>query len=116
MSRKTGKHHGREFKEKAILLGEEIGCASAASKLGISAGLLYLWIRTNTKGNLMKKQSVEARDALQAEREIRKLKRENEELKKANLILRELAKVFSKDPHDTSSRRSLNSTKKSNQR
>lgn len=117
MSPFSDKWSKQEIKHKAILLAEEIGCNRAASLLGMSSDRLSKWVQHKNHGKSMsKKDSPEAKAALLAEREIRKLKKENEELKTANLILKELASVFSKDPLPSNSGWSLNSMNKKNQK
>ena len=51
---------------------------------------------------MTKKTSVEAKALVMAELQIKKLEKENKQLKMANTILKEVAKVFSKDPLDSS--------------
>lgn len=109
-------HYPLEFKERAIVLGREIGPSHAGEKLGVDSSLLGKWIQGKDLEMAVKKDpkaSAEAKDAAAvAAKEIQKLRRENEELKKANHILREVASFFSKDPLPSSSRRSLNSQNK----
>ena len=112
-----GKWYKVEFKRKAVALGEEIGTTRAARKLGVGPDTLRMWIKRGVREvNMQRKNTPEAKAALEAANEIKKLKRENEELKKANLILRELASVFSKDRPNTDLEWSLNSSKVSNQK
>lgn len=99
-----------EFKRRAIALAREIGSSQAGPKLGIAADTLNVWIWLEDNGRKVTKQDTpEQRAAKLAERELQKLRRENEELKKANFILKEVAKVFSKDRSNSDLRRSLNS-------
>lgn len=109
-------HYPLEFKERAIVLGREIGPSHAGEKLGVDPSALGKWMKAKDLEMAVKKDpkaSAEAKDAARAAaKEIQKLKRENEELKKANFILKEVASFFSKDPLQSSSRRSLNSQNK----
>ena len=107
--------HSHEFRRRAIDLGHEIGITSAAEKLGVSSTVLQKWANRDAKGMLMrgkKKSTPEEKSAALAAAEIKKLRRENEDLKKANWILREVAQIFSKDRLDSDLKRSLNSPAK----
>lgn len=87
-----------EFKSRAIALAQEIGPDSAGPKLGIACSTLRRWVLAEIHGVRMSKLSSEEKAAARvAQKEIRKLKRENEELKKANWILRKVAEGFSMD-------------------
>jgi transposase-like protein len=108
-----GKGFNAEFKAKAMALAQEIGVMAAAPKLGVCPGVMRKWLDRYAKGQDMKKKDSPERQAvLLAEREVKRLKKENEELKKANWILKEVAKVFSKDPLESAVKRSLNSPAK----
>jgi transposase-like protein len=111
-----GARYPLEFKERAIGLGREIGVSHAGQKLGMDSSLLGKWIRGKDLEMTVKKEPKESPEAkaaaLAAAREIQKLKRENDELKKANQILKAVAELFSKDPLQFNSGRSLNSPSK----
>jgi len=106
-------HYPPLFREKAIVLGREIGPSHAGDKLGIERSLVCKWMKAKDLEMAVKKDpkaSAESKAALEAAaKEIRKLKRENDELKKANYVLKEVASFFSKDPLPSSSKGSLNS-------
>jgi transposase-like protein len=110
------KGYSSDFRIKALNLAEEIGYGRAASILGVTPRALYQWKEMPLTGESMKKElSPELRAALSeadnAKKELKQIKKENEELKTANLILREIASVFSKDPLNSNLGRSLNSKK-----
>ncbi len=101
------------LRQRAIALAQELGARSAARKLGIPPTRLQKWVEFDAKGMLVdKKESPEKQALLEAQRELQKLKKENRELKEANLILKDLQSFFSKDRLELDSKRSLNSPKK----
>lgn len=111
MSRKG---YDAAFRVKAVNLAEDVGYGRAASILGVTARALFQWRKLPLDGESMKKEiAPELKAALleadQAKKELKQLRKENEELKTANLILKEIASVFSKDPLNPSLGRSLNS-------
>jgi transposase-like protein len=104
-----------DFRLRAITLAEEIGVTETSRRLGVPYGMMRNWVTQNAKGITMrgkKEKTPDERAAALAAAEIRRLKKENEELKKVNWILQEVAKVFSKDQLDSDLRRSLNSPAK----
>ena len=109
-------NYSQEFKERAIALGREIGISHAEQKLGIKPSLLGKWIRDVELDQTVSKKEKASTEEKEKEREIarelQRLKRENEELKQANTILKEIAHSFSKDRPNRASRRSLNSQKR----
>jgi len=100
-----------QFKERAIALAREIGCAHAEQKLGMKPSLLGKWIQEEELKLVVKKENPSPEE-LELARELQRLKRENQELKQANTILKEIAHSFSKDRPNRASRRSLNSQKR----
>src|SRR3984957_20915726 len=90
------------FRIKAVNLAEEVGYLRAGSILGVSVRGLLNWKKLPLSGEAMKKEvSPELKSAFleadEAKKELKRVKKENEELKTANLILKEIASVFSKD-------------------
>jgi len=86
------RRYGPEFKQRAVKLAEELGnITGAARKLGIPKHTLYNWIRPEGE------PEVKSKAVLSPEDKIRELERENEELKKANYILKQAAAFFSQD-------------------
>jgi transposase len=83
-----------EFKEQAVELAKELNSiASAARKLGIAKGVLHTWAMAKKwpkiEGLTIGVESPED--------ELKRLRKENQELKKANLILKSAAAFFSQD-------------------
>ena len=79
-----------EFKKQAVELSFELqNVAEAARQLGVRDVLLHKW-RTKYKPE---KKPVAAAES----DEIKRLKRENDELKKVNYILKRAAAFFSQD-------------------
>ena len=116
--RRVGLMYSKEFRERACSLAEEIGVWSAASKLGLSRANLHLWVQASRTSVLMSKDqdSAESKALAQAmaeaQREIKRLKKENEELKKANWVLKEVSSFFPDGRSSNSLKRSLSSLKK----
>jgi len=86
MKKKT---YTKEFKEQAVVLAKELGSFSkAAEQLGLPASNIHTWekrleYKTNTQ--------------TESELEIKRLRKENLELKKVNSILKSAAAFFSQD-------------------
>ena len=84
----------KEFKEEAIKLSDEIGLKKASAQLGIEYYTLAEWRKTrNTKA----KEQVNQLTDEEANKRIKELERENDELKKANDILKDALGFFAKD-------------------
>jgi transposase len=86
--------YSKEFKEEALKLSDEIGVQRAASQLGVPYYSLADW-RSNRRRRL-KNPPKPLREAEQAAR-LKELERENEELRKANDILKDALGFFAKD-------------------
>lgn len=84
-----------EFKQEAVKLAMSLGNTSeAARQLGISDGILSVW-KAKFAGQ---DQAVhENQSAEPVALEMQRLRKENEELKKINLILKTAAAFFSQD-------------------
>jgi transposase len=85
-----------EFKLQALELVDQLGSyAEAARQLGLKDNMLHNWKR---KFKFEMKKDSKKKEALAPEsEEIRRLKKENEELKKVNYILKRAAAFFSQD-------------------
>ena len=96
MSARTKKKYSTEFKIQALELVKQTGSYSeAARQLGITDGLLHAW---KTKYNFsIEKQNKTPGEAIAETEEVRRLRKENEELKKVNYILKRAAAFFSQD-------------------
>ena len=88
--------HTEEFKREAIKLAEKLGSVTEATRqLGIKDNLIYSW---RAKFKTSSKSTPEKNEILGVEsEEIKRLKKENEELKKVNYILKKAAAFFSQD-------------------
>lgn len=88
-----------EYKIQAVKLAKEIGGAKAATELGISENTLYAWMKAAREGrldlgsgshtpqsamNLAEELAALRRQVKQQEKEIRRLKEENEFLEEAS--------------------------------
>lgn len=93
------RQYDKEFKVQAVKLAQEIGSAKAARELGIPKNTLYTWMRANRLGTLdlgagmqtpqgamtLNQENIMLRAKLrEQEKEIRRLKRENDFLEEAS--------------------------------
>lgn len=87
----------KEFKIEALNLAKELGSYSAAARqLGVSDGILHSWKeKYGISINSDSKKSVV--ESINESEEIKRLRKENEELKKTNYILKKAAAFFSQD-------------------
>jgi transposase len=84
-----------EFKQRAVALAKELGnIKEAARKLGIPKHSLYNWANPEPTAE---QRVLEPMHEISAEEKVRQLERENEQLKKANFILKQAAAFFSQD-------------------
>ena len=94
----TNRQYDQEYKIQAVKLAKEIGQAKAARELGIPKNTLYTWIRSNRLGNLdlgagsqtpksamtLNEELITLRKQVKdKDKEIRRLKEENEFLEEA---------------------------------
>lgn len=95
MDTRSRKTYSREFKIEALELAQQLGnFAQAARQLGISDSLLYSWkgqFKFDPHGSKSVQQSACDAD------EVRRLRKENDELRKVNYILKKAAAFFSQD-------------------
>ena len=92
----TKRRHTLEFKQQALELAQQLGSiAEAARRLGVSESLLYSW-KGKFKVSLDPKKKT-VKSAMDDAEEIKRLRKENEELKKTNYILKKAAAFFSQD-------------------
>ena len=93
------RQYDNEFKVQAVKLAKEIGQAKAARELGIPKNTLYTWIKANRLGNLdlgagtqtpqsamtLNEELIKLRAQFkEQDKEIRRLKKENEFLEEAS--------------------------------
>lgn len=96
MKQKVSRKHTEEFKIQALKLAKELGSYSeAARQLGVGDSLLHAWkvkygIQIDSKNQNIAQAVSEAE-------EIKRLRKENEDLKKVNYILKRAAAFFSQD-------------------
>lgn len=86
----------KEFKLEALKLADQLGSmAEATRQLGTPPNAIHNW---KNKYKFEMQKDIEKKASLSPEsEEIRRLKRENEELKKVNYILKRAAAFFSQD-------------------
>lgn len=86
----------KEFKLEALKLADQLGSmAEAARQLGLKGNAIHNW--KNKYKFEMQKDLEKKVDSSPESEEIKRLKRENEELKKVNYILKRAAAFFSQD-------------------
>ena len=89
----------KEFRLSALKLAEELGSVAEATKqLGLKPNAIYNWKNKYKYKYKTSTAVVEPKVAVPAEsEEIKRLKKEVEELKKVNYILKRAAAFFSQD-------------------
>lgn len=88
------RQYTEEFKKQAVKLAVELGnITEAARQLGTNDGVIHAWMKKYNVVASGKDKRVEFSES----EEIRRLKKENEELKKINHILKRAAAFFSQD-------------------
>ena len=96
MARRKQKRYPEEFKREAVRLMTARGersVAEIASDLGVSPKQLYVWRRTySAEGELRRNAEGET-----LEQEVRRLRREVQQLKTDRAILKKAAAFFAKD-------------------
>ena len=95
----TNRQYDQEYNIQAVKLAKEIGQAKAARELGVPKNTLYTWIRANRLGNLdlgvgsqtpksamtLNEELITLRKQVKdQDKEIRRLKEENEFLEEAS--------------------------------
>ena len=105
------KSYDNEFKAQAVKLAQEIGGHKAAQELGIPKGTMYTWIKAFKEGRLSANEAVHTpKNALslndelielrkrvkEQDKEIRRLKEENEFLEQASAFFRSQPSEVSK--------------------
>ncbi len=94
VEKKKSRKYTEEFKKQAIELAKDLESMSKAAKqLGISHANLHNWkIKAQESENLESKMA-----QTNAAEELKRLRKENSDLKKVNYILKAAAAVFSRD-------------------
>lgn len=96
MGNKDRRVYTNDFKHRAVELAKEIGPTEAARKLGISDGNIHNWRLKISKSGKVSKSDTKLPSET-PEEELKRLRRENSDLKKANIILKSAAAFFSQD-------------------
>ena len=99
MAKQIIKNYDQEFKSQAVKLAQEIGGHKAADELGVPSGTIYAWIKAFKEGQLesnkavhtptnalsLNEELIELRKHIkEQDKEIRRLKEENEFLEEAS--------------------------------
>ena len=85
-----------DFKHRVVTLANEIGVTEAGRKLGVSPANIYNWIKSLSKSGRISKSDTKS-PTESSEEELKRLRKENSDLKKANIILKSAAAFFSQD-------------------
>ena len=94
-----GKRYDKEFKVEAVRLASEPGNTQAGIErdLGIGQGVISRWKRELRKDS---EHAFPGKGRLKPpDEELRRLKRENERLRRERDILKKAVAIFSEDPH-----------------
>lgn len=86
------KRYDKEFREQALKLSDEVGIKKAAEQLGVVYGTLADWRKQRGRNSNNAKESASDPDD-----EIARLRKENNELHKANSILKDALGFFVED-------------------
>lgn len=85
-----------DFKHRVVTLANEIGSTEAGRKLGVSTSNIYNWTKKlSTLGRISKSDTKSPHET--SEEELKRLRKEVVDLKKANIILKSAAAFFSQD-------------------
>ena len=99
MAKRITKTYDQEFKSQAVKLAQEIGGHKASEELGVPSGTIYAWIKAFKEGRLdakaavhtptnalsLNEELIELRKHIrEQDKEIRRLKEENEFLEEAS--------------------------------
>lgn len=100
MAKKVTRTYTREFKEQAVRLAETMGsCTRAAKQLGVPMANVHNWKAKSKDGKLKDSKNNMSSGTIGElpEQELKRLRKENEELKQVNYILKRAAAFFSQD-------------------
>ena len=96
MGIKNARKYTDDFKHRVVTLANEIGVAEAGRKLGVPSGNIYGWQTKLLRIGRVSKSDTKSVTESQDE-ELKRLRKENLDLKKANIILKSAAAFFSQD-------------------
>lgn len=101
----TRKRYTKEFKAQAVgLVGIGKAVKDVARDLGISEGVLYEWVRKGSQAAQLGSEGPRAEGELSGADELRRLRRENANLKLENDILKKAAVILGTKPQPTDER------------
>jgi transposase len=89
MVKRARKTYTLEYKQQAVDLARQIGISKTARQLGVGVSSIHQW-----KKDL---KQADSKQEFDKDSEIKRLKKENDELKKVNYILKRAAAFFSQD-------------------
>lgn len=92
MGRGLHRKYSLEFKQQVVELAHRSGISKAAQQLGVSVANVQRW-----KSEAKRKGEMPVKQNETIEEEVRRLRKENEELKTVNHILKRAAAFFSQD-------------------
>ena len=96
MGIKNARRYTNDFKHRVVTLANEIGASEAGQKLGVSKSNVYNWQqKLSTIGRVSKSDTKSPTET--SEEELKRLRKEVLDLRKANIILKSAAAFFSQD-------------------
>lgn len=95
MKKDRRKKYTKEFQEQSVALAHEIGYSQTSRQLGVSVSSLHKWSEKQKKSEI--ENSENKSKNINYEEEYKKVKKELEEQKKINTILKAAAAFFSQD-------------------
>lgn len=93
MGKRRSRQYTLEFKQQAAELANRIGVSKAAHQLGVPVSSIHSWSKDKNVSN----KKVNPEEDINYKKAYLKLQKENDELKKANMILKKAAAFLSQD-------------------
>ena len=83
---RSQRKYDHEYKVQAVKLAREIGGAKAAKELGVPEGTIHTWLKVATESamSLLEELAMLRKKVKDQDKEIRRLKEENDFLEKAS--------------------------------
>ena len=98
MGRPNPRKYSAEFKRQAVDLAKQLGSdREAGAKLGIPSVNIHNWREKIRLGAALSDDASRAHATETPDEELKRLRRENQQLQKANYILKQAAAFFSQD-------------------